>query len=345
MSLSYLSMDESAQYYACGFSCDNALLLHLNNDRIFITDSRYTLEAKQYCNKHTQVLESSDFVATAASVLKKAHIKSIIFNPCELSLALYQRLESKLENIKLVPKANFLQTLRIKKQEREIALIKASQSLNKKAFKQFGKFIRKHLDSKLSEKDLHYKAKAFLSHSGEYDLSFEPIVGINANGAKPHALPSATCKLLKHDILLFDAGIKFERYCSDMTRTASVSKDINFKKRQYFKNKDYQKIYDIVLKAQEYAIAKARAGMSGKDIDALARSVIDRAGYGKYFVHSTGHGVGLDIHELPRISRLSEDVIEDNMIFSIEPGIYLPGRFGVRIEDLVLMKNGRLEVL
>ena len=106
---------------------------------------------------------------------------------------------------------------------------------------------------------------------------------------------------------------------------------MHFGKRQKFKNRLHNKIYDIVLKAQEKAISKARSGMSGKEIDAIARAEIEKSGYGKYFVHSTGHGVGLDVHELPRISRLAEDRIEDDLVFSIEPGIYLPNAFGVRI--------------
>ena len=130
-----------------------------------------------------------------------------------------------------------------------------------------------------------------------------------------------------------------------MTRTAAIKGEIHFGKKQKFKNPKYQKIYNIVLKAQEEAISKARSGMKAKQIDALARNVIEKSGYGKYFVHSTGHGVGLDIHELPRISRLSEECVEDGMVFSVEPGIYLPQEFGVRIEDLVVMKNGRAEVL
>ena len=145
--------------------------------------------------------------------------------------------------------------------------------------------------------------------------------------------------------MLFDAGIKFKHYCSDMSRTASIRGVVHFGKEQKFKNRMQMRIYDIVRKAQENTIKNARSGMSGKQIDALAREVIEKSGYGKYFVHSTGHGVGLDIHELPRISRISEECVQDGMVFSIEPGIYLPDEFGVRIEDLVAMKNGRAEVL
>lgn len=346
-SLPYLSLDESAQYYECGFSCDNALLVCIEESRFFITDSRYTLEAKELCKPHTEVIESANFIQSVQEVLQKLHIHKIVFNPQELSVQMYEKLKNALEKHKceIIPQENFHQKLRICKSEQEIALIKISQKLNKKAFKRFGIYLNKIVKKSPSEKELHYQAMQFLSHFGEYELSFEPIVGINANGAKPHALPNAKCYLAKNDILLFDAGIKYKRYCSDMTRTAAIKGEIHFGKKQKFKNPKYQKIYDIVLKAQEEAISKARSGMKAKQIDALARNVIEKSGYGKYFVHSTGHGVGLDIHELPRISRLSEECVEDGMVFSVEPGIYLPQEFGVRIEDLVVMKNGRAEVL
>ncbi|MFA6685054.1 MAG: M24 family metallopeptidase, partial [Arcobacteraceae bacterium] len=116
-------------------------------------------------------------------------------------------------------------------------------------------------------------------------------------------------------------------------------------REQRFTNPTWQKIYDIVLKAQRNAIENARVGMKASEIDALARSVIENAGYGKYFVHSTGHGVGLDIHEYPTISSKSDVIIEENMVFTIEPGIYLDGDMGVRIEDMVVMKGGRAEVM
>lgn len=343
----YFILDENAQYYECGFSCDNAIVVRVEDTRFFITDSRYSLEAKQFCNKHTEVISSNDFIQSLLGVISKLSLKQIAFNPQELSVAMYEKIISSLkaQKCELVAKPNFHQQLRICKSEKEIALIATSQKLNKKAFKAFAKRIAKILKQSPSEKELHYQAKQILSHFGTYDLSFEPIVGINENGAKPHALPSSKCILKKNDILLFDAGIKYKRYCSDMTRTAAVCKDMHFGKEQKFKNRLHSKIYEIVLKAQEKTISKARSGMSGKDIDAIARNEIEKSGYGKYFVHSTGHGVGLDIHELPRISRLSEDRIEDNMVFSIEPGIYLPNEFGVRIEDVVVMRNGRAEIL
>ena len=169
-------------------------------------------------------------------------------------------------------------------------------------------------------------------------MSFNPIVGINGNAAKPHALPSSDI-LQKGDLLLFDAGIKYKRYCSDRTRTGYFSKDgFNFAKKQTFKDKELQKIYDIVLNAQLLGLKEIAPGKSGKEVDAPVREYIKNAGYGQYFGHGLGHGVGLEIHELPRLSPLSPtEKLEENMLVTDEPGIYLPDFGGVRIEDTVLV--------
>jgi len=147
--------------------------------------------------------------------------------------------------------------------------------------------------------------------------------------------------------LLFDGGIKYKRYCSDRTVTFGNNLDMvsTIQREQKFKKKKYQKIYDIVRKAQEQTIKKARVGMKASDIDKIGRDIITKAGYGKYFVHSTGHGVGLDIHEYPNISTRSDVIIEPNMVFTVEPGIYLPNEFGVRIEDTLVMEDKKAKIL
>lgn len=151
-------------------------------------------------------------------------------------------------------------------------------------------------------------------------------------------------KLLDGSLILFDGGIKFERYCSDRTRTAFFSDGFVFKKTQRFKDKKLQHIYDTVLKAQESAIEAAKPGMKAKELDKIARDVIDKAGYGKYFVHSLGHGVGLDIHEYPYIRKNSDEVLPENSVFTVEPELYT-GYYGVRIEDMVVLKSDGAEVL
>lgn len=342
---SYLTLDENAQYFECGYSCDNGLFLKIGDNRFFITDSRYTLEAEQEAIE-TRIVESSDLFRTAADIINKNSVKDIVYDPNQITISAFERLKSHLDSKKeLKGSPNFHRFKRIIKTESEIKLIQKSQKLNKEAYKNFAKYLNE-CKIHLSEQDLYYFSQQFLTHNGKYDLSFKPILGINANAAKPHALPSKKDKIKYGDLLLFDAGIKYQRYCSDRTRTAFFDKSgIVFKKCQNFKDKDLQKIYDIVLCAQEKTIKLLRSGMTGKEIDGIARGVIEKSGYGKYFVHSTGHGIGLDIHELPFISQKSETVIEDGMVFSIEPGIYIPNFYGVRIEDLVVVKNGRAEVI
>lgn len=191
---------------------------------------------------------------------------------------------------------------------------------------------------------MKHKAKSILSYEGLYELSFDPIVALEANAAKPHAMP--TDRLLKEgDLLLIDAGLKYQRYCSDRTRVVEVGADMDMALAQDFTRPKYQKAYDTVLQAHDTAIQGARAGMKAKEIDALARDIITKAGFGEYFVHGTGHGVGLDIHEMPYITQKFETLIEDGMVFTIEPGIYIPNEFGIRIEDMVVIKNGRADIL
>ncbi|PAF41934.1 M24 family metallopeptidase [Helicobacter sp. 11S02596-1] len=345
---SYLTADENAQYFECGYSCDHALFLKLGGDKFFITDSRYTLEAQQQACQ-TKVITSNDLYSSATALINKSRVSSIVYDPSQMTLSAFEKLKSSLDSkkeLKGIP--NFHQQKRIIKTDEEITHIKKSQKLNKEAYKRFARFINQRIGGgkTLSEQDLYYHACGFLSHQGKYPLSFSPIVGINANAAKPHATPSQKDKIKRGDLLLFDAGVKYRRYCSDRTRTAFFGKDgIVFRKSQHFKDKKLQTIYEAVLKAQEKTIALLRGGMSGKQIDAIARNAIEKAGYGKYFVHSTGHGIGLDIHELPFISTRSETIIEDGMVFSIEPGIYIPDYYGVRIEDLVVVRNGRAEIL
>jgi Xaa-Pro aminopeptidase len=187
-------------------------------------------------------------------------------------------------------------------------------------------------------------AKTALSKYGKYDLSFDPIVAVGANAAKPHALPTPF-ELERESLFLVDAGLKYQRYCSDRTRTVCAKDGFDFGIKQKFGDKKIQKAYDTVLKAHDNAIAKARRGMRAKKVDALTRDIITKAGFGKYFVHSTGHGVGLDIHEMPYIASKSNTIIEDGMVYTIEPGIYIPDEFGIRIEDMVAMIDGRAVVL
>ncbi|RXJ86001.1 M24 family metallopeptidase [Arcobacter sp. CECT 8985] len=338
----YILQNENAIYYECGFSCDNVIFIKLGSENFFLTDARYVLEAKEYA-KSCSIIESSDLIKTTKELLKDSKIKKLTFDPSDFTYHAYKKLIEDLD-IDFIEKLNFSKQKRIIKTDDEIAILSKAAKLGRDGFKSLAKYIRKNGFNQ-KEQLLYFKAVEKMSQVGKYNLSFEPIVAINENAAKPHALPTKK-KLKLNDLLLVDAGIKYKRYCSDRTCTSNVNfEKFSFKREQKFKNKKHQKIYDLVYKAQLNAINNARSGMKASQIDALTRDIITKAGYGKYFVHSTGHGVGLDIHEFPFISAKSDVIIEDNMVFTIEPGIYLPNEFGIRIEDTVAMINGKAVIL
>jgi Xaa-Pro aminopeptidase len=338
----FILQNENAIYFECKFSCDNVIFLNLEKDKYFITDARYIIEAKEYA-KNCEVIESSNLIETTKEILRKNKIKKIVFDPNDFSYATYINLTETLKT-QFIAKPNFSKQKRAIKSAKEIILLRKAAIAGREGFKELAKFIRKNGFNQ-TEQFLYFKAFEKMSQIGKLDISFEPIVAINENAAKPHALPTNK-KLKLNDLILVDAGIKYKRYCSDRTCTSAVDfEKFSFKREQKFKNEKHQKVYDIVLKAQLNAIEKARVGMKASEIDKLTRDVIEKAGFGKYFVHSTGHGVGLDIHEFPFINSKSDVIIEENMVFTIEPGIYLPSEFGVRIEDTIVMQNGKAVIL
>ena len=339
--MNYIVKDENAIYYECSYSSDNALFLRLGSEAFFITDSRYAIEANESVKDATVIIDG-DLYGCANKLIKKSKVKKIDYDPKEWTLFHFEKLKEKLKTT-FVAKPDFSHKKRIIKSSEELLLLRKAAKLGANAFDDFSKLIKKH-GFKKDENMLTFMAKAMLSQKGKYELSFDPITAVNANAAKPHALPTDTI-LSKKDLLLVDAGLKYERYCSDRTRTVSARKDFEFGYEQKFKKKKIQKAYDLVLKAHDNAIAKARSGMKANKIDALTRDIIEKGGMGKYYVHSTGHGVGLDIHEMPYISSKSDTIVEDGMVYTIEPGIYVPNEFGIRIEDMVTMESGRVVVL
>jgi Xaa-Pro aminopeptidase len=339
--MNYILKNENAIYYECGYSCDNALYIKLEDEAFFLTDSRYKIEAEDSVID-AEVIIVQDLYKKANKILLKSKIKKLNYDPKEWSLFAFEKLSNKLK-IKFKPKPDFSHKKRIIKSFEEIETLTIASQLGAEAFDFFADMIKSD-GFKRDEYSLTYMAKTAFSGYGKYELSFDPIVAVQANASKPHATPTDNI-LNKKDLLLVDAGLKYKRYCSDRTRTVYANKNFSFDTEQKFKSKKIQKAYDTVLKAHDNAIEKARTGMKAKEIDALTRNIINKAGFGKYFVHSTGHGVGLDIHEMPYISSKSNMIIEDGMVYTIEPGIYIPDEFGIRIEDMVAMIDGRVIVL
>ena len=326
---------ENEVYYECGYSCDNVIFLSLGNEKFFITDGRYTTDAKE--NAKAEVITTKDLLKTTKEILLKNRVKKLKIDPTKWDYKSYTELQ---KVTTLQDEINLSHKKRMIKTPNELEIIKKAVYLGAKAFEEFKNSI-----DFTSEYELSFRFKEKLTNRGKNDLSFEPIVAINENSAKPHAYLSDK-KLKKDDLLLLDAGLKYKRYCSDRTRTISINDNISISKIQKFKDPFKQKIYDIVLKAQEEAIKHIKVGMKINELDKIAREVIQKAGYGKYFIHSLGHGVGLDIHEWPYVNSKNETIITEGMVFTIEPGIYLPNQFGVRIEDMVCINyDSKVEVV
>ncbi|PNR87043.1 proline dipeptidase [Petrotoga sp. 9T1HF07.CasAA.8.2] len=234
------------------------------------------------------------------------------------------------KDLSLKPLSPIISELRMVKDVDEIVLMKSSSLLNDTAMEKVIDLV----SEMLPEKYLAKAIKNIFEKEGADGVSFEPIVGYGQNTSNPHHIPT-NAKLKDGDVVLIDMGCIKNYYCSDMTRTVFFGKPIETMKN----------IYQIVLEANLEAIEKVKPGLKACEIDGTARNYIESKGYGKYFTHRTGHGVGIDIHEKPYISSNSEEILTPGMIFSIEPGIYLPGVGGVRIEDLVLVTDNGCEVL
>ena len=223
-----------------------------------------------------------------------------------------------------------LDEARLIKDEEELALMRVSSRMNVQVCDRIGEALHEGC----TEKEIQALYNQIAQELGSPGPSFTPLICFGENGAEPHHDSDGT-KLKRGDTVITDVGLIWQHYCSDMTRT-----------RQFGEVSDEQKrVHDIVTAANRAGIAACRPGVKLKDIDRAARKVIEDAGYGPYFNHRTGHGIGLDVHEFPDCSAVSETVARPGMIFSVEPGIYLPGKFGVRVEDLVAITEDGCEVL
>lgn len=337
----FILQNENAVYYECGYSCDNEIFIKAGDEQFFITDARYGIEAKSRLKNTHLIVAQTSLIKEARLLLRKLAPKKLSLDPADFS---YQSLKDLTRDMyfSLDFAHNFSQKKRIIKNTGEIEILKKAAKLGAKGFNKIAKKLSKIIANKekISEQRLNFLSAQILQKHGELGLSFAPITAFNANAAKAHALPEQIIAK-KGDLFLLDAGIRYQRYCSDRTRTLELNQKMQMSKTQKFKDSKKNEIYQIVLQAQQAAINAVKPGVLACDIDAKARSVIQKAGYGKNFFHSTGHGVGLDIHELPRINQSSTEILKEGMVFSIEPGIYFEGEFGVRIEDVVVVtKNG-----
>ena len=323
-----LLASQAGERYAVGFHGEG-LVLVTREGAHYSTDSRYIEAARQQVTGAEIVLteRGQSHLALAREEIRRRGLKRVGFESGRVSADELGRWKDSLP-CELVAAQGLLDGLRAAKDEEELARMRQAQRITDEAFREILNFIRPGL----TEQEVAARLVYELLRRGGRRVSFDPIVAAGANGSMPHAVPGETV-IQPGMFVTMDFGCVYEGYCSDMTRTVAVGQPTD----------EMERVYHTVLEAQRAGIAAARAGVTGSEVDRAARQAIQQAGYGSFFSHSFGHSLGLEIHESPNASPSEQTVFPAGAVISAEPGIYLPGHFGVRIEDVLVLREGGCE--
>ncbi|SHH37400.1 M24 family metallopeptidase [Clostridium grantii] len=315
--------------YITGFTGDESCAIITKDKSIFITDSRFTEQAKLEVKDFEILDHKGDFVGFIANLIKEVNLNKLYFEEDILSYSQYVKFKDALE-CEFLPLEGLVEEMRIIKDEDEIANITKAADIADKAFDHMLQFIQ----AGMKETDIALELEFFMKKQGASDLSFTSIVASGVRSSLPHG--AASEKTIKEsEFLTLDFGCVYNGYCSDMTRTIVIGEP----------TEEMINIYNTVKEAQELALVEIAPGIKCSEVDKIAREYITNKGYGKYFGHGLGHGVGREVHEAPRLSPKSEAILETGMVVTDEPGIYVPNLGGVRIEDLVLVTKDGYKVL
>ena len=313
--------------YLTGFTGTNGACLVSPDERLFFTDFRYVERARAEVRDFERVEGGRDLLGDLAARLRGRSG----FDDAHLSVRAHRRLAEKAgEGVELVPAGGLVERLREQKDEGELRLMRAAAQIADVVYEE----VRERGLVGRSEREVARSMVRRMEDLGAEGPSFPPIVAAGANGALPHAEPR-DAEIPAGTLVVIDAGARVDGYCSDCTRTFATGQ----------LDEGAVEVYELVLRAQREALAAARAGAERREVDGVARRIIEEAGHGERFGHGLGHGVGLEIHEDPRLTRVAEGALSEGNTVTIEPGVYLPGRFGVRIEDLVAITADGPEVL
>jgi Xaa-Pro aminopeptidase len=305
--------------YLAGFTGTNGACLVGREERIFFTDFRYTERAAQEVGEEWERPQAERELVPQITARMSGRVG---FEDAKVSVRQLARLEAALgEGVDLVPAGDLVEQLRAVKEPEEIERMAAASELADGVLRWT---VERGLAGR-TERDVARACEARIRELGA-EPSFSPIIAAGENGALPHAEPGER-EIGAGEIVVFDMGAELDGYCSDGTRTFATGEP----------EEEAREVYDLVLAAQLASLAAIRVAASGKEVDAVAREMISEAGHGDHFGHGLGHGVGLEVHESPRLATTSEDELREGNAVTVEPGIYLPGRFGVRIEDLVVV--------
>ncbi len=315
--------------WASGLESSNALVYMDAGRAVLVTDSRYAEAARQEVRDFEVVIgHQADLATVLSRTLRDHRPPRLGFQAERTSMSEHEALQTAFPDRRLIPLVGFLQSAMAAKSAAEIAALTRAQAITDAVFTEVLPLLKPGVSERDIAAELVYRQ---LQHGADRIApDFWPIVAFGERGALPHAHPSER-KLGKNEAVLLDFGCIAEGYCSDMTRTVFIGTP----------PAEFRRAYAVVLDAQRAALAAARAGIAARKLDAVARERITKAGYGEYFGHGLGHGVGLEIHEFPVLNPRSHDTLPEHAAITVEPGVYLPGKFGIRIEDMIILQaNG-----
>jgi len=326
-----VSQPENRRYLS-GFNGSAGYLIISAKEALLATDFRYVEQARRQARGFEVILVRGEPPKWLPGLVIGRNLWRLGFEAQDISFALHSQLVEAFGSspVELIPTQGVVEELRGIKEKEEVTLIERAAKIVDEAIIHISELIHPGM----REQEAAWELEKFLRERGSQSLPFEPIVASGLNSAMPHARPSGR-RLEARVPIIIDIGVRVEGYCCDITRTVFLGTP----------DPSYRKVYETVMEAQLRALENIRPGMTGEEADRFSREFIEQSGYGQYFGHGLGHGVGLALHEFPRLGPESRDELKEGMAFTIEPGIYIPDWGGVRLEDTVVLEKGRVRPL
>jgi len=309
-------------FYLTGSWAQGAVLIS-PSEQLFFTSPLFSEQTEKNLSDFKIVISRDNFIEPVTKMFKKLDNKKVGFENSYISLNRYEKLKDLNKEVNFIPLKNIIEDLRVLKDEKEISRIKKAHSVTLRCFGH----LKKNLRNGVTERDLSAEAVYFFRKMADKE-SFEPIVLFGERTSLPHGIPTQR-KLKENELVLLDIGAKMEEYCADLT-TMVFWGEVSEK---------WHKIYKLLTTIQEEIIKEIKPGIKSSQIDGMVRKKLNKAGYLDAFIHSTGHGVGLEVHERPFISEKSQEELKEGMIFTLEPGVYFPGKGGIRVERMVIVNK------
>lgn len=316
--------------YLTGFTGSAGYVLITRDQSYLLTDFRYMTQAPEQAIGFQVVEHGPKLMDTVKELLASEGITSLGFEQEHVTYAVFTSYTEQLKPVSLVPVSGLVEQLRIFKDQEELQVMQRAADLADATFSHLLNIV----GTGKTEREIDLQMEMFMRTHGATSSSFDTIVASGERSALPHGVASERV-IQGNEFITFDFGALLDGYCSDLTRTIAIGTP----------DPKLKEIYDIVLEAQLHALDHIKPGMTGREADALCRDIITKYGYGEYFGHSTGHGLGMEVHESPRLSKASDDVLMPGMVVTVEPGIYLPGLGGVRIEDDIVITETGIHIL